>query len=166
MPRRRKWRSSAHTRKPVSAPQKPAATTHSVFGTILGLSHARAGLWGRCGTALARGHPNRGRSQRRIPSTDSSNRSLRTQTDRCRGRRTSCGRPLVPQAQRAPQSRRSKPLHPSPGLLPGLAAGKIAEVAAASATEGRSDGGLARKKSHRYSRGVLTYPQGKPLKPS
>ena len=125
MPRRRKWRSSAHTRKPVSAPQKPNATTHSVFGTILGLSHARAGLWGRCGTALARGHPNRGRSQRRIPSTDSSNRSLRTQTDRCRGRRTSCGRPLVPQAQRAPQCRRSKPPYPFPGLLPGLAAGSL-----------------------------------------
>ena len=78
----------------------------------------------------------------------------------------SCGTPLVPQAQRAPQCRRSKPLHPFPGLLPGLAAGKIAEVVAASTTEGRSDGGLARKKSHRYSRGVLTYPQGKPLKPS
>eukprot|EP01047_Picozoa_sp_COSAG01_P012475 COSAG01_NODE_563_length_15451_cov_70.726225_13_plen_167_part_00 len=166
MPRRRKWRSSAHTRKPVSAPQKPNATTHSVFRTILGLSHARAGRWGRCGTARARGPPNRGRSQRRIPSTDSSNRSLRTQTDRCRGRRTSCGRPLVPQAQRAPQSRRSKPLHPSPGLLPGLAAGRIAEAAAASTTEGRSDGGLARKKARLYSRGVLTYPQGKPLKPS
>jgi hypothetical protein len=166
MPRQRKWRSSAHTRKPVSAPQKPAATTHSVFGTILGLSHARAGRWGRCGTALARGHPNRGRSQRRIPSTDSSNRSLRTQTDRCRGRRTSCGRPLVPQAQRAPQCRRSKPPYPFPGLLPGLAAGRIAEAAAASTTEGRSDGGLARKKARLYARGVLTYPQGKPLKPS
>ena len=157
---------SAHTRQPVSAPKKPTATIHHVFPTPLGLSHARAGRWGRCGTALARGHPNRGRSQRRIPCTDSSNRSLRTQTDRCRGRRTSCGRPLVPQAQRAPQCRRSKPLYPSPGLLPGLAAGRIAEVAAASTTEGRSDGGLARKKSHRYSRGVLTYPQGKPLKPS
>ena len=161
-----KWRSSAHTRKPISAPQKPNATTHSVFGTILGLSHARAGLWGRCGTALARGHPNRGRSQRRIPCTDSSNRSLRTQTDRCRGRRTSCGRPLVPQAQRAPQCRRSKPPYPFPGLLPGLAAGRIAEAVVASTTEGRSDGGLARKKSRRYSRGALAYPQGKPLKPS
>ena len=58
-------------------------------------------------------------------STDSSNHSLRTQTDRCRGRRTSCGRPLVPQAQRAPQSRRSKPPYPFPGLLPGLAAGSL-----------------------------------------
>ena len=99
-------------------------------------------------------------------SADSSNRSLRTQTDRCRGRRTSCGRPLVPQAQRAPQCRRSKPLHPFPGLLPGLAAGRIAEAAAASTTEGRSDGGLARKKARLYARGVLAYPQGKPLKPS
>ena len=99
-------------------------------------------------------------------STDSSNHSLRTQTDRCRGRRTSCGRPLVPQAQRAPQCRRSKPPYPFPGLLPGLAAGRIAEAAAASTTEGRSDGGLARKKARLYARGVLTYPQGKPLKPS
>jgi hypothetical protein len=167
MPRQRKWRSSAHTRKPISAPQKPNATTHSVFRTILGLSHARAGRWGRCRTALARGHPNRGRSQqRRIPSTDSSNRSLRTQTDRCRGRRTSCGRPLVPQAQRALQSRRSKPLHPFPGLLPRLAAGRIAEAAAASTTKGRSDGGLTSGTSRIGRRGVLAYPQGKPLKPS
>ena len=99
-------------------------------------------------------------------SADSSNRSLRTQIDRCRGRRTSCGRPLAPQAQRAPLCRGRNPLYPSPGLLPGLAASRIAEAVAASTTEGRSDGGLARKKSHRYSRGVLTYPQGKPLKPS
>ena len=99
-------------------------------------------------------------------SADSSNRSLRTQIDRCRGRRTSCGRPLAPQAQRAPLCRGRNPLYPSPGLLPGLAAGRIAEAVAASTTEGRSDGGLARKKSRRYSRGVLTYPQGKPLKPS
>ena len=99
-------------------------------------------------------------------STDSSNRSLHTQTDRCRGRRTSCGRPLVPQAQRAPQCRRSKPPYPFPGLLPRLAAGRIAEAAAASTTKGRSDGGLARKKARLYARGVLTYPQGKPLKPS
>ena len=160
MLRRRKWRSSAHTRKPISAPQKPNATTHSVFSTILGLSHARAGLWGRCGTALARGHPNRGRSQRRIPCTDSSNRSLRTQTDRCRGRRTSCGRPLVPQAQRAPQCRRSKPPYPFPGLLPGLAAGRIAEAAAASTAKGRSTAGLTRKKARSRHRRQCTHSTG------
>jgi hypothetical protein len=112
------------------------------------------------------GAPARGRSQRRRPSADSSNRSLRTQTDRCRGRRTSCGRPLVPQAQRAPQSRRSKPPYPFPGLLPGLAAGRIAEAAVASVTEGRSNGGLTSGTSQVGRRGVLTYPQGKPLKPS
>ena len=99
-------------------------------------------------------------------SADSSNRSLRTQIDRCRGRRTSCGRPLAPQAQRAPLCRGRNPLYPSPGLLPGLAASRIAEAVAASTTEGRSDGGLTRKKARPYSRGVLTYPQGKPLKPS
>ena len=60
----------------------------------------------------------------------------------------------------------SKPVSRYGGLLPGLAAGRIAEAAAASTTEGRSDGGLARKKARLYSRGVLTYPQGKPLKPS
>ena len=52
------------------------------------------------------------------------------------------------------------------GLLPRLVAGRIAEAAAASTTKGRSDGGLARKKARLYLRGVLTYPQGKPLKPS
>jgi hypothetical protein len=155
----------AHAAAGFSA-KNPTATIHHAFPTPLGLSHARAGRWGRCGTALARGHPNRGRSLRRRPSADSSNRSLRTQTDRCRGRRTSCGRPLVPQAQRAPQSRRSKPLHPSPGLLPGLAADRIAEAAVASTTEGRSDGGLTSGTSRVGRRGVLTHTQGKPFKPS
>ena len=132
MPRRRKWRSSAHTRKPVSAPQKPAATTHSVFGTILGLSHARAGLWGRCGTALARGHPNRGRSQRWILHRQL--QPLPPHPDRPMQRAPHLLRqaPGAPGPTRPPKQEKQAPISLSWAAT--RAGGRIAEAAVASTT--------------------------------
>jgi hypothetical protein len=110
---------SAHTRQPVSAPKNPTAIIHHVIPTPVGLSHARAGWWGRCGTALARGHPHEGaHSGGDPPQTAPTAPSAPRQTD-AEGAAPLAAGPWCPRPNAPPKAGEASPRIPFLGCYPG-----------------------------------------------